>query len=181
MLVLKNSNLRFDHVTYLARFLAQRISEIEGTTLVSTTLLRNPRYRVLLQHSYDLELKTGAKGEAPRSSKIGNPVETRQLQIENSNLKQENTRLKARLTELGSSGALGANAVALSHEAMRPFEHDFIQTCQSLEKVMEALGDYVAVDSGGSIVDSSKRVNNLIVEPWLVAPFLKWRKTRGGT
>ncbi len=178
--VLKNSHLRFDYPTHLARFVADHISKVEGNPLKSSTLLRNPRYKVLLQHSYDFHLMAGLKKEAPKSSEIPDAFGIRQLQIENSNLKHEITRLKARLSELASPRVDGPNSPVSPSVEMQPFEHDFIQTCQALERVMASLSDYVEYGSEGGIVDRAKRVNKFIVEPRLVAPFLKWRQTKGG-
>lgn len=178
--VLKKGRLRFDYLTHLATFVAKHISDIEGTPLVPSTLLRNVRYKALLQHAYDSDLKVGAKGEAPISSRVAGPAANRQLQIENSNLRQENLRLKARLSELGSSGAIGSNAVALPPAAMRPYELDFIQTCQALEKVLEVPSLFIEVDSRGAIINKEKRVDNIIAEARLMVAFVKWRQTKSG-
>lgn len=180
--LLKNSHLRFDKVTHLAKYLSKHISQLDGKPLVSTTLLRNSDYRPLLQDAFDSELKTGTRGKPPisKSSEVAAPVTVRQLQIENSNLKHENVRLKARLADLGATGSVAPNTPAISPEAMRPFEQDFISTCQAMESVMKALVGFIKVDEHGSLVDPAKRVNKVIAEARLVAPFLRWKRMQGG-
>jgi hypothetical protein len=164
----------------LAKFLARRISESEGEPFVSTTLLRNLDYRILLQEAFDFELKTGNRGKSPvsRSGELKLPAAVRQFQIENSNLKHENARLKARLSDLGGTGSVATSNQPISNEAMRPFEHDFVNTCNVLESVMSALEGFIKIDEQGRLVDRSTRRDNVIAEARLVAPYLRWSRTK---
>jgi hypothetical protein len=187
---LKTSRTRHPHVTALAEFVAKHISIKEGKPCNRATLLRNPRYKsMLLSHMSD-NLAAGTKKLSIRD--ITDPKSqslTLTFQLEASNLKRDNERLRAYVSQLESTVSLTENKVTLvtvntSDSLRRELEQAQIQyarACQSLQIVIKHLNTVISIDMNArQIIDLTKRVNNVIVNSDIASGFFEWLDANRG-
>ncbi len=175
--VAQKSRARFKYVTDLAKMVAVHISQVEGNDCNQSTLLRNPRYKTLLLSYLADELQPGAKNlDARPSNSPSDQVQITQLQLTNRNLVSENQRLKAHLASLKDEGEqLNYRSSVLSRVDAQTFEADFVHTCQALLRLLQSFDDLVSVDiESNSILDLSRRTDNIIADARLAAPFVAW-------
>jgi len=65
----------FKTVSAAAKYVAKRLSEIEGTNVASTTILRNVHYRALINQKFGFaESEPGDKAETPHSRCDAPPI-----------------------------------------------------------------------------------------------------------
>lgn len=179
LIVAKQSRAHFKFVTDLAKFVAVHLTQVEGKECNPATLLRNPRYKSLLLSYLAGEMKPGAKNlvVAPSDSPASKALVT-QFQLENRNLASENARLKAHLAELKNDepnrGVLPSHCAASSTQSG---DSNFVLTCQVLLRLLENFGDFVSVDmDSGTLLDLSRKTDNVIADERLAAPFINWLK-----
>lgn len=191
----RKSRQKYDFVTDLATAVANHISAIEKRDGISdkeckpSTLLRNTRYKSLLL-SYQAESASpGLRNANKRVSKAA-PTQTPNsllAELETSNLRLENQRLKYHISDLEKAlvdkgtamiappgGASGINVeVELSE-----MEFKYVSTCQVLMAILAKLQDVLVVDVDGTrILDAAmRRGDNVIVDGKLAAPFFDWLK-----
>lgn len=187
---LKTSRTRHPNVTALAEFVAKHISMNEGKPCNRATLLRNPRYKsILLSHMAD-NLAAGTKKLAIKD--ISDPKSqalTLTLQVEASNLKRDNERLRAYVAQLESTvaradkqvTALAASTPDALQRGLDQAQIRYARACQSLQLVLKHLNSVVSVDMNSrQIVDLTKRVNNVIVNSDIASGFFDWLDANRG-
>ena len=186
----KNSRASFKYVTDLAEMVATHLTQVEGKKCNRSTLLRNPKYKALLLSYMAGDVVAGVKNvkskkaESPQAQALAIHSE---LRI--SNLERENERLKAYVSDLKSQvsqsepprissdkGSSDATKKAAENEV------SFIKTCQVLLRVLESSDGLLSVDfETERLLDASRRVDNIIADKQLAAPFIAWlraNKTR---
>jgi hypothetical protein len=158
---------------------AAHISQVEGESCVFGTLLRNPTYKQLLL-SYqagdtaltvnDLSAKSVRSGGAEAEALMT------QLRLELSNVKRENERLKAYVSELASDVVPKSDSgTAVLQGKKDTAEQDFIFTCQVLLRVLENAGELLEIDfEQDRLLDGARMVNRVIAEGALISPFIAW-------
>lgn len=195
--VSQKSRAKYDYVTDLAKAAAIYISDREKRNDSSkpgcnpATLLRNPKYKALLI-GY-LADNLSAKGKSLKVRQLEAPQAKASVllqEIEASNLKRENIRLKAHVEELkkkldampslaytAQSGDKAASENAAHIAKNNDLEYKYITTCQALRLLLnrESLG-LVADTENMWILDGSLRRNNVIVSERHASPFFEWFK-----
>ncbi|MDC0447314.1 hypothetical protein OAL99_05440 [Gammaproteobacteria bacterium] len=187
---LKTSRTRHLHVTALSEFVAKHISMREGKPCNRATLLRNPRYKsMLLSHMAD-NFVAGTKRIAVKD--IADPKAqalTLTLQVETSNLKRDNDRLRLYVAQLESAVActdkqvlaLTASTPDALQKELDQAQIRYARACQSLQLVIKHLNSVVSVDMNSrQIVDLTKRVNNVIVNSDIASGFFDWLDANRG-
>lgn len=170
---LVKKNTKFRNVTELAEKVAVYITTLDGKPCNKSTLLRNADYKNLL--NYYLYTYGGIKDTA--DYKKNNPVALLSAELASSNAERENVRLKQyisniekELDDIKNNVALQPNEVYLDKETM-----DFSLVCKALAQLIQHFEGLVAVDSKtGSLVDLSKKRDNVIVDKSVMLPFLQW-------
>jgi hypothetical protein len=183
--VLGKTRVRVRNPTALAELVASHISQVEGEPCNKATLLRNDRYKAKLLSYHAKSLVPGSKALNPRS--VTDPTAKALLttsQLETGNLKRELERLNIYVTSLeeqldaaqSKRPALPAPAGSQADGAqVSDYEFRFIRTCQALRSLLDHLSLVVQVDTKTqSIMDASKRRNNVIVDQVLAGPFFEW-------
>lgn len=187
---LKTSRVRHQYVTDLAEMVAKHITEREGKPCNRATILRNPRYKAMLLSYMAENLAAGTKNLKVKD--ITDP-KTQALmlttQVDVSNLKNENERLRAYIAHLESqeikpSGMISAPQNVPSDYSQFEFEKEqirFARVCQSLQRLIRYLNSVVSVDMNSrQIVDMSKSRNNVIVDSETAAGFFEWLEANKG-
>lgn len=187
---LKTSRVRHQYVTELAEMVAKHITEREGRPCNKATLLRNPRYKSMLLSYMAENLAAGTKNLKAKS--IDDP-KTQALvmtvQLEASNLKRDNERLRAYVAHLEAHvaktdsqiGMITNNAPNGRELELEQAQIRFVRACQSLQLVIRHLNSVVSVDvSAKQIIDMTKSRNNVIVDSEIAAGFFEWLEANRG-
>lgn len=111
------------------------------------------------------------------------------LQVETSNLKRDNDRLRLYVAQLESAVACTDKQVlALTASTPDALQREldqaqirYARACQSLQLVIKHLNSVVSVDMNSrQIVDLTKRVNNVIVNSDIASGFFDWLDANRG-
>jgi hypothetical protein len=170
--------VRFPHVTALADMAARHLAEKQGKPCSKSTLLRNSRYKVLLEGYF---LQGAQQRSRPERSQGSSETDITTLQLENGNLKRENERLKSYIE---IQPQVGSNAPRQVPDAARPprgdsASIDLHNVCQALFMVLKHLETQLALDEKReSIVDLARLRNNEVVPAQFIAAFVRWLDTR---
>lgn len=178
------SRANFKFITDLAKMVAAHLSQVEGRNCSPSTLLRNIRYKVLLEKYQEKSVLPGAKNvsipviDEPRSAAV-----VTQLKLVNRNLTSENQRLKAHIASLkaGQKIAQSCVVVGVSPET-NDFEEKFILTCQAMLRLFEKFDELLRVDTDANrIIDLEPRPHRVLVDERFATPYIEWllaNKTR---
>jgi hypothetical protein len=190
LLYLRTSRVRHQHVTNLAEMVAKHITKKEGKPCNRSTVLRNPRYKTLLLNYMVENLAAGTKNLKvkdiydPKTQAI---LLTTQLDI--SNLKRDNERLRTYVSQLESQIAksnikIGTIEMIAHENSELDFDQAqirFVRVCQSLQRVIRHLNSVVSADiNSRQIIDRSKLRNNVIVDSEISAGFFEWLEMNRG-
>ena len=195
LVIARLSRQKYDYVTDLAKAVAVHITESEKRDGISekacnpSTLLRNSRYKTLLYSYLAENVSKGLKQVRRAKADLGPVAQSNALlaDIESSNLRNENQRLKYHIAELerrlaGEGGADVANDHLIPGQSDRAelleMERKFIVTCQVVSEMLTKLQDILVADvEKMRILDAAvKRGDNVIVDERLAAPFFEWLK-----
>lgn len=187
---LRTSRVKHEYVTDLADMVAKHIEIQQGKPCNKATLLRNPKYKAPLL-SFMAETKSaGTKGL--KVKKIEDPeVQAMVLtaQVDSSNLKRDNDRLRAYVTHLEdlvaeASGKLPLLPSVSPDEAKLKLEQAqilYAKACQSLQLVIRHLNSIVSVDvSSRRIIDMTRTRGNIIVDSDIADSFFDWLEANKG-
>ena len=193
LLVARMSRQKYDYVTDLARAVSHHISVIEKREGVSekeckpSTLLRNIRYKALLL-SYQAESASpGLRNTNKRAVKFDptEPSNALLVQLETSNLRLENQRLKYHIADLEKAltdkgvatiAASGAASVSDAEAELSDMEFNYVSTCQVVMAILSKLQDVLTVDvEKKRILNAAvRRGDNVIAGGRLAEPFFDW-------
>lgn len=186
----KSARLKFDDVTQLAEMAAAHVAEVERAKKPcnASTLLRNERYRVLL----DDYLKTKKQGglELIHGDTGLNSVDklvSFDAQLELGNLRLENERMKRYLGSIGSETLSGQSKLVTSKvdendeslNKIKRLECDLGSTCKALDLVLKHFPFYVRLDANsGELIDPEPPAgkSGVIVEKNFVYAYMDWLK-----
>lgn len=189
LLVARMSRQKYDYVTDLARAVSHHISVIEKRDGISekeckpSTLLRNIRYKALLL-SYQAESASpGLRNTNKRAVKFDptEPSNALLVQLETSNLRLENQRLKYHIADLEKALtdkgiATIAASVSDTEAESSDMEFNYVSTCQVVMAILSKLQDVLTVDvEKKRILDAAvRRGDNVIAGGRLAEPFFDW-------
>lgn len=129
-----------------------------------STLYTNVEYKALILTYLEQQPIRGTA-----NSKASDSVKIAELEIELSNAKHEISVLRRYIEKLDQPTDPAPAKQALPSEDNLNFQ----KTAQALSLLLEATDGQFALQDG-SILDMAKRVNNVVAQKNLVAPFLKW-------
>jgi len=195
LLVARKSRQKYDYVTDLARAVSHHISATEKRLGVTdkecnpSTLLRNERYKSLLLSYLAESAGPGLRNADKRAVKL-NPVESSSAllsQLETSNLRLENQRLKYHIVDLEKAlvdrdtttiAKVETGRVTDIEVELSEMEFRYVSTCQALMMILSKLQDVLVTDvEKEQILDAAmRRGDNVIVGGVLAAPFFDWMK-----
>lgn len=193
LLIARQSRQKYDYVTDLARAVSNHISVNEKREGISdaecspSTLLRNKRYKALLLSYLADSIGPGLRNTNKRVAKPNLSEASTALlsQLETSNLRLENQRLKYHIADLeralSAKGDISAvamddsskNEIAVEFANM---EFKYVSTCQVVMAILSKLQDILTVDVEKKLIlDAAvRRGDNVIVDERLAEPFFDW-------
>lgn len=190
LLYLKSSRVKHQYVTELAEMVAKHISTREGKPCNRATLLRNPRYKSILLSYMAENLSSGTK--ALKLKNIDDPKAQALVltaQVELSNLKRDNERLRLYVAHLEAQIAISVSkpdALISTTPLDRNLELEqaqvrFARVCQSLQLVIRHFDSVVSADmSARRIIDMTRTRGNVIVDSEIAAGFFEWIELNNG-
>lgn len=137
---------------------------VEKLSVNKSTLYTNVEYKALILTYLEEQPIRGSV-----NSKACDSVKIAELEIELSNAKHEISVLRRYIEKLNQPTDPAPARQALPSEDNLNFQ----KTAQALSLLLDATEGQFALNDG-SILDMTKRINNIVAQKNLVAPFLKW-------
>jgi hypothetical protein len=138
-----------------------------------STLYRQVEYKSRVEAYLESQLVKGSEKQ-PRLSD-GDKIS--ELHHELSNAKHELKVLRKYIANLGAETTQTVLPASNSHPAESNI--DFVKTAQVIALLLETFEGQCELQTDGSLVDLTKRANNVIASTSLLAPFLRWFKEQG--
>lgn len=159
LVAITKSKAVFTHLTYLARHVAEALSNENDGNCAPSTLLRNNEYKAkLLSH---LRKQPGTVAKIPKAQNIDDIAQ----QIELSNLRSEVARLKSYIAMTptpASAKSISADVVTLQRE-LSLCQQRLAQSNAALQAILDNTKGLIEIDiSTGNIIDRAKKVNNVL-------------------
>lgn len=156
--VYKKQKVSFKNITELATAVSKHIAKNEGAACSASTILRNEKYKGLIEAFYNS--LPNSKKKADAGSFIA--------ELTQSNVERENMRLKLYIAQLEKELDEYRNGKAAAKKEVVPYLSNDEQQVAHLSKALHLLIQHfeglVAINEKGDLVDLTKKVNNVIVE-----------------
>lgn len=151
----KKQKVKFKNITELANRLASEIAKEEGKSCSQTTLLRNEKYKSIMEDFFYSQSGTKRPKE----------VNSLLTELTQSNIERENMRLKQYIANLEQQ--ISAQPAIPKKEAIQYLTNDENETAKWKNAFMILVQHFdglVAFDNNGNLIDLSKKFNNIIVK-----------------
>lgn len=168
--------MKFRNITELAENTAEYLTKLEGNPCNKSTLLRNEDYKALLNNY----LYTHGGIKDTTNYKKNNPIALLSAELTSSNAERENFRLKQYIASLEKElDSLKNNKVSekmeLTSHYMNKETKDISLIYKAMTQLIQHFDGLIAIDSNtGSLIDLSKKRNNIIVDNETFKPFFEW-------
>lgn len=150
----KKQKVKFKNITELANRLASEITKEEGKACSQTTLLRNEKYKSIMEDFFYLQSGTKRPKE----------VNSLLTELTQSNIERENMRLKQYITNLEQQ--ISEQSAIPNKETTQYLTNDEKETAKwknSFMNLVKHFDSLVAFDDNGNLIDLSKKINNIII------------------
>lgn len=177
--VLTKTRIRFRYITDVANAVSIHLSGIQAAPCSKSTVLRNPRYKMLLLSFFaaqNLNVKKNSSQDKTDTQEISSVI----MKLENLNTKRENLRLKRYIEQMQgqSEESILDETTKFNDDRLRNLERDFVSVCQVVWKLLENFEAIIDVDIElNRIVDKTEIVNNVICDSPLTIPFFNWLRS----
>lgn len=151
----KKQKVKFKNITELANRLASEITKEEGKACSQTTLLRNEKYKSIMEDFFYSQSGTKRPKE----------VNSLLAELTQSNIERENMRLKQYIANLEQQ--ISAQSVMPEKEVSQYLTNDENETAKWKNAFMNLVQHFdglVAFDNNGNLIDLSKKFNNIIIK-----------------
>lgn len=174
---INESGAHFKYLTDLAKSVATYVAEAQKKPCSHTTLLRNGRYKSLLQSHQKNDVPRGAKNAVINTELDPTTAAViTGLQLANRRLEADNRRLKIHLSVIeNASTQVGTLPASSTQPQLSDFEEKFIVTCQLIQRLIRHLDGIVKVDLDlYKLFDCVPRPHTVIADERFVTPYAKW-------
>lgn len=151
----KKQKVKFKNITELANRLASEITKEEGKACSQTTLLRNEKYKSIMEDFFYSQ--SGTKRPKDVNSLL--------TELTQSNIERENMRLKQYIANLERQ--ILENSVIPIKEDIPYLTQDENETAKwknAFMTLVEHFDGLVVFNKGGDLLDLSKKHNNIIIK-----------------
>ncbi len=158
----KKKQVGFKNITEMAGTLSEYITKQEGSACSSSTILRNDKYKSLIEEYFYSQPGVKKPGEA--SNLIA--------ELTLSNIERENMRLKQYIASLEKEldGYKHGNSPILENKGsyLNAEESNSANLKKALNVLIQHFDGLVAINENGDLVDLTKKVNNVIIKKELI-------------
>ncbi len=160
----KKKQVGFKNITEMAGTLSEYITKQEGSACSSSTILRNDKYKSLIEDYFYSQPGVKKPGEA--SNLIA--------ELTLSNVERENMRLKQYIASLEKeldgyrSGKDSVPVLENKGSYLNTEESNSANLKKALNLLVQHFDGLVAINENGDLVDLTKKVNNIIVKKELI-------------
>ncbi len=160
----KKKQVGFKNITEMAGTLSEYITKQEGSACSSSTILRNDKYKSLIEDYFYSQPGVKKPGEA--SNLIA--------ELTLSNVERENMRLKQYIASLekeldGYKSGKGSIPVLENKGSyLNTEESSLANIKKALNTLIHHFEGLIAINENGDLVDLTKKVNNIIVKKELI-------------
>ncbi len=160
----KKKQVGFKNITEMAGTLSEYITKQEGSACSSSTILRNDKYKGLIEDYFYSQ--PGVKKPGDTSNLIA--------ELTLSNVERENMRLKQYIASLekeldGYKSGKGNTPILESKGSyLNAEESSSANLRKALNMLIKHFDGLVAINESGDLVDLTKKVNNVIVKKELI-------------
>lgn len=161
--IYKKKQVGFKNITEMAEILSEYITKKEGSSCSSSTILRNDKYKSLIEDYFYSQPGVKKPGEATNLI----------AELTISNVERENMRLKQYIASLEKElDEIRNNKPAKNIENKGAYLSNEESSSANLKKALNVLIKHfeglVAINENGDLVDLTKKVNNIIVKKELI-------------
>lgn len=161
----KKKKVSFKNITEMAQTLSEHITKQEGTSCSSSTILRNQKYKGLIEdYLYSQE---GFKLPGGASNLIAE-LTLSNIERENQRLKQYIASLERELDEIKSNKTKNIPVLEKNGSYLNIEEHNSANVKKALNLLIKHFEGLVALNEDGDLIDLTKKVNNVIVRKLLL-------------
>ncbi len=156
----KKKQVGFKYITEMAVTLSEYITKQEGSACSRSTILRNDKYKSLIEEYFYAQPGVKKPGEA--SNLIA--------ELTLSNVERENMRLKQYIASLekeldGYKNGNDSNPILENKGSyLNAEESSYANLKKALNMLIQHFDGLVAIDENGDLIDLTKKVNNVIVK-----------------
>lgn len=162
--IYKKKQVGFKNITEMAEVLSEYITKQEGASCSSSTILRNDKYKSLIEDYFYSQPGIKKPGEA--SNLIA--------ELTLSNVERENVRLKQYIASLekeldGYKNGKGSVSILENKSSyLNTEEASSANLKKALNTLIQHFEGLIAINENGDLVDLTKKVNNIIVKKELI-------------
>lgn len=171
---------KFELITDLAEKVAEFVTSQESgqRPCSRVTVLRNPRYRRLIDAHMGNQPGASSGGSQIEASNEDGSTALFVAQVEITNLRRENLRLKTFIEaglKAGKIGEAPPSTECATQSSIDAGELRLIHTFQAIMKLLEHMRSSLAISKQDrTIIDLSRIRNNVVVAPPHSEPFFEW-------
>ena len=157
--VYKKKQVGFKNITEMAVILSEHITKQEGTSCSSSTILRNDKYKALIEDYFYSQPGVKKPGEA---SNLIAELSLSNVERENMRLKQYIFSLEKELDEIKNYKV--QKPIENKNSYLTSEESSSANLKKALNMLINHFDGLVAINEHGDLVDLTKKVNNIIIE-----------------
>lgn len=165
--------VKFRNITELAENTSEYLTKLEGNPCNKSTLLRNENYKTLLNNY----LYTHGGIKDTTDYKKNNPIALLGAELASSNAERENFRLKQYIANLEKELDNLKND-KVNEKEVPYLDKDTMNSSliyKAMAQIIQHFDGLITIDSNtGSLIDLSKKRNNIIVDSNTLKDFLDW-------
>lgn len=161
----KKKKVSFKNITEMAETLSEYITKQEGASCSSSTILRNDKYKALIEEYFYSQEGVKKPGEA---SNLIAELTLSNVERENHRLKQYIASLEKELNDLRNKGTKNTPILENKNSYLSSEEVSSTNLKKALNLLIKHFEGLVAINENGDLVDLTKIVNNVIVKKELI-------------
>ena len=159
--IYKKKQVGFKNITEMAEILSEYITKQEGSSCSSSTILRNDKYKSLIEDYFYSQPGVKKPGEA---SNLIAELTLSNVERENMRLKQYIASLEKELEGFKRKGTKNEPVLENKNSYLSVEENNAANLKKALNLLIQHFDGLVAINENGDLIDLTKKVNNVIVD-----------------
>ena len=161
--IYKKKQVGFKNITEMAEVLSEYITKQEGASCSSSTILRNDKYKSLIEDYFYSQPGVKKPGEA---TNLIAELTLSNVERENMRLKQYIASLEKELDDIKNNKS--TKAVENKGSYLTSEESSSASLKKALNMIIKHFDGLVSINENGDLIDLTKKVNNVIMKKELI-------------